>query len=35
VNALAKFNMGVNEVKRNEYRQRTGHLQRVHGDRVK
>jgi len=25
----------VNEVKRNEYRQRTGHLQRVHGDRVK
>jgi hypothetical protein len=35
VNALAKFNMGMNEVKRNEYRQRTGHLQRVHGDRVK
>lgn len=34
-NALAKFNMGVNEIKRNEYRLRTGHLQRAHGDRVK
>ena len=33
--ALARFNMAVNEMKRDEYKLRTGHLMRVHGDRVK
>jgi hypothetical protein len=33
--ALARFNMAIGEYKRDEYRLRTGHLQRVHGNRVK
>ncbi len=33
--ALARFNMVVGEFKFDEYRLRTGHLQRVHGNRVK
>jgi hypothetical protein len=33
--ALARFNMAVNEFKRDEYKLRTGHLMRVHGNRVK